>query len=84
MKMATPSMIRVEMKRKRFAIHNYTKNCGNCGNPLYEDDNIIYAPVPGLTESAYFHKTYEGCEKASELNGLRMRIHYRKQAKHSG
>jgi len=77
-------MTQEKKKRKKFAVHNYEKNCGNCGMALYEDDEMMYAKVPGITESAYFHTTYKGCEKASELHGLRMKIHYRKQAKHSG
>jgi len=77
-------MTQEKKKRKKFAVHNYAKNCGNCGMNLYEDDEILYAPVPGITESSYFHKTYRGCEAASEQHNLQMKIHYRKQAKYSG
>lgn len=73
--MATPSMTQARKKRKRFAVHNATKNCGNCGCKLYEDDDIIKVEKGvGILESPYFHATYRGCQQASELRDLYMTV----------
>ena len=71
-------MTQEKKKRKRYHVHNYYKSCGNCGLWLYADEDVTVVPgFMGPTDSAYFHTTYEGCLKATEL--LRSKISFRKK-----
>jgi hypothetical protein len=70
-------------KREKFAVHNYVKNCGNCGITLYEDDRIVYMPA-GVTESSWFHEDYHGCQDALDRINAQIKLHRRKQVKNYG
>ena len=83
MRMGTLSMTQV--KRKRFTIHNYAKNCGNCGHPLYVDDDILEIHSGSrVVESPYFHREARGCEKAAELKALIIRPNVQNRAVNYG
>ena len=78
-------MTQARKKRKRFSVHNYTKNCGNCGCKLYEDDDIIKVEGNvGIVDSPYYHATYQGCQAASEARDLFMRVGGRKHVVNYG